>query len=222
MKTLSGRTLSKGHLLLIKTSSKFSFQICGSIVTHRGTKMAMKKVGNILNMSSEKTSKVNKRFDRAAGNRFSLYKQTDATLNASFDMKDLVKLPEDEDINDFLATHVVDFYNRAKVLYSTIVDTNTQYQSRPCSEENCPTMSGGPKYEYLWQDEVRHKKPVSLSAPEYIVTLIEWIDDILQDEKIFPPVDDVPFPKNFRKTCSKIFRRLYRIFVHIYIEHFDR
>ena len=184
-------------------------------------KMAMKKVGNILNMSSEKTSKVNKRFERG-GDRYSLYKQTDATLNANINMKDLVKLPDDEDINDFLATHVVDFYNRAKLVYSTIVDNTQQYQSRSCSEENCPTMSGGPKYEYLWQDEVRYKKPVSLTAPEYICTLIEWIDDILQDEKVFPPVDDVPFPKNFRKICSKIFRRLYRIFVHIYIEHFDR
>ena len=176
--------------------------------------MAMKKVGNILNMSSEKTSKVNKRFERG-GDRYSLYKQTDATLNANINMKDLVKLPDDEDINDFLATHVVDFYNRAKLVYSTIVDNTQQYQSRSCSEESCPTMSGGPKYEYLWQDEVRYKKPVSLTAPEYICTLIEWIDDILQDEKIFPPVD-------FRKICSKIFRRLYRIFVHIYIEHFDR
>ena len=138
-------------------------------------------------------------------------------------------------------------------------------------------MSGGPKYEYLWQvrvwrchsqtlrlgllqDEVKHKKPVSLSAPEYICTLIEWVDDIIQNEQlgqgfkiaffvlqtfscfsvltfigylgatalilyivqVFPPTDDVPFPKTFKKTCSKVLRRLYRIFVHLYIEHFDR
>ena len=34
----------------------------------------------------------------------------------------------------------------------------------------------------------------------------EWTDDIINDEEIFPPRDDVPFPKNFRDTCSKIFR----------------
>ena len=88
------------------------------------------------------------------------------------------------------------------------------------------------------QDDVKHKKPVVLPAPEYILTLLEWTADIisvgraakhkiksfskLQDESVFPVTDDIPFPKNFKKTCSKILRRLYRIFVHVYIEHFDR
>ena len=36
------------------------------------------------------------------------------------------------------------------------------------------------------QDEVKHKKPVSLSAPEYICTLIEWVDDIIQNEQLGP------------------------------------
>ena len=80
---------------------------------------------------------------------------------------------------------------------------------------------------------------MSLPAPEYILTLLEWTADIiavrgdldisdntiflhLQDESIFPVTEDIPFPKNFKKVCSKILRRLYRIFVHVYIEHFDR
>ena len=66
---------------------------------------------------------------------------------------------------------------------------------------------------------------------------MDWIDNIITDEVIFPPVDDIPFPRwpaslfliqiilifsNFRQICDKIFRRLYRIFVHVYIEHFER
>ena len=93
---------------------------------------------------------------------------------------------------------------------------------RACTDANCPVMGGGPQYEYLWQDDTKHRKPVKLTAPDYIITLIEWVDDILQDETVFPPTDDIPFPKTFKKTCSKVLRRLYRIFVHIYIEHFDR
>ena len=93
---------------------------------------------------------------------------------------------------------------------------------RACTDENCPVMGGGPQYEYLWQDETKNKKPIKLSAPEYIFTLIEWVDDIISDESKFPSDCDVPFPKNFKKICRKIFRRLYRIFVHIYIVHFDR
>ena len=63
---------------------------------------------------------------------------------------------------------------------------------------------------------------MSLPAPEYILTLLEWTADIIADESIFPVTEDIPFPKNFKKVCSKILRRLYRIFVHVYIEHFDR
>ena len=35
------------------------------------------------------------------------------------------------------------------------------------------------RYEYLWQDEVRHKKAVQMTAPEYILTLLEWASDII-------------------------------------------
>lgn len=33
---------------------------------------------------------------------------------------------------------------------------------------------------------------------------------------------DVPFPKNFIPLCRKILTRLFRVFVHVYIHHFDR
>ena len=83
-------------------------------------------------------------------------------------------------------------------------------------------MSGGPQYEYLWKDDKKYKTPTKLSAPEYILNLVEWIDEIINDERIFPLTDDKPFPKNFKDICKKIFQRLFRIFVHIYIEHFER
>jgi len=33
---------------------------------------------------------------------------------------------------------------------------------------------------------------------------------------------DVPFPKTFVPLCRKILTRLFRVFVHVYIHHFDR
>ena len=95
-------------------------------------------------------------------------------------------------------------------------------RGRECSPENCPKMSGGPQYEYLWKDDKRYKTPTKLSAPEYIMNLVEWVDDIYSNEKIFPVTVDKPFPRNFKDICKKILQRLYRIFVHIYIEHFER
>lgn len=32
----------------------------------------------------------------------------------------------------------------------------------------------------------------------------------------------IPFPKNFIQICKKILCRLFRVFVHVYIHHFDR
>ena len=33
---------------------------------------------------------------------------------------------------------------------------------------------------------------------------------------------DIPFPKTFQPQCKKILTRLYRVFVHVYVHHFDR
>ena len=35
-------------------------------------------------------------------------------------------------------------------------------------------------------------------------------------------VAGVPFPKNYLSTVKKILSRLYRVFVHVYIHHFDK
>ncbi|KAL0604498.1 MOB kinase activator 3C [Plecturocebus cupreus] len=34
-------------------------------------------------------------------------------------------------------------------------------------------------------------------------------------------IGGVPFPKNFQQVCTKILTRLFRVFVHVYIHHFD-
>jgi hypothetical protein len=36
------------------------------------------------------------------------------------------------------------------------------------------------------------------------------------------PSPGVPFPKNFLSTCKTILRRLFRVYAHIYYEHFDQ
>ena len=65
-------------------------------------------------------------------------------------------------------------------------------------------MSGGPKYEYLWQDGSKFKKPTKLPANQYISLLMDWIEGQVNDTAIFPLTDDVPFPKNFGSVCKKV------------------
>ena len=45
-------------------------------------------------------------------------------------------------------------------------------------------MSGGPKYEYLWQDGIKFKKPTHLPASQYIEFLMDWIETQINDENI--------------------------------------
>jgi len=90
----------------------------------------MQKVEEIFKRSKDKTAKVNKRFTGERNRRYSLYKDTEASLSAPINFRDIVKVPAGEDADDFLATNMVDFYSRAKLLYSTIADSNPNLKSR--------------------------------------------------------------------------------------------
>ncbi|XP_018013673.1 MOB kinase activator-like 3 isoform X2 [Hyalella azteca] len=146
--------------------------------------------------------------------KYSLHKQAQASLNSGINLRKVVKLPPNEDLNDWIAVHVVDFFNRVNLIYGTICDY--------CTPTSCPTMSGGPKFEYLWVDGKSYKKPTALPAPQYISLLMDWVEAQINDEKVFPVTVDVPFPKSFMSLCKKILSRLFRVFVHVYIHHFDR
>lgn len=110
--------------------------------------------------------------------RFELHKRAQASLNAGLDLKLAVQLPAGEDLHDWVAVHVVDFFNRVNLIYGTISDG--------CTEQSCPVMSGGPKYEYRWQDEHRFRKPTALSAPRYMDLLMDWIEAQINNEELFP------------------------------------
>ena len=71
------------------------------------------------------------------------------------------------------------------------------------------------------QDQ-RYRKPTKVSAPQYVDLLMAWIEDQLNDERIFPTQVEHPFPKNFKAKCSKIMQRLFRVYAHIYHVHFDK
>ncbi|KAJ3153197.1 hypothetical protein HDU89_000826 [Geranomyces variabilis] len=120
-----------------------------------------------------------------------------------------VELPPDTSREEWLAVNTVDFYNQINLLYGCI--------SEYCTRENCPTMTAGPRYEYLWADGKAVPKPVKCSAPEYIEYLLSWVDAQLDDETIFPPSDT--FPPQFLITVKQIFKRLFRFYAHVYHNH---
>ncbi|CAG8434710.1 7796_t:CDS:2 [Diversispora eburnea] len=59
-----------------------------------------------------------------------------------------------------------------------------------------------------------------LAVNKYIDNLMEWVQNQLNDENLFPSKIGVPFPKNFQSSVKVIFKRLFRVYAHIYLSHF--
>jgi len=145
--------------------------------------------------------------------QYQLKKYAEATLG-SVNLRLAVTLPEGEDLNEWLAVNTVDFFNQINMLSGTITEF--------CTPQECPVMSAGPKYEYHWADGQNIKKAIKVSAPEYVDYLMTWVQNQLDDEAIFPSKIGVPFPKNFESIVKNIFKRLFRVYGHIYHSHFPK
>lgn len=162
--------------------------------------------------SKQRTFRPKKKWEKGSL-KHELHKKAKATLHSGLDLSQVVKVPDDQEYEDWIAVNVVDFFNRINIIYGTVCEI--------CTDASCPMMSGGPKFEYYWADETQ-KKPLALSAPKYITKLMEWIEKQINNEDVFPSEVGVPFPKTFIPVCKKILTRLYRVFVHVYIHHFDK
>lgn len=59
-----------------------------------------------------------------------------------------------------------------------------------------------------------------MSANEYINTLFQYISDLFKR----PPYNECKngvFPEEFMKTVSNIFKRLFRVYAHVYHHHLN-
>eukprot|EP00124_Ichthyophonus_hoferi_P001646 Ihof_evm7s91 gene=Ihof_evmTU7s91 len=167
----------------------------------------------LFNQRNGKTFKASKEAPEGGSKQYQLKKYAEATLGSG-NLRLAVSLPEGEDVNEWIAVNAVDFYNQLNMLYGTI----TEY----CTNDECPIMSAGPRYEYQWADGVQVKKPIKCSAPVYINYLMEWVQLQLDDENIFPSKIGVPFPKQFLGVAKNILKRLFRVYAHIYHSHFNK
>lgn len=164
----------------------------------------------------ERTFRPQKKFGKESS-RGLLFRKAQATLGLRICMSDMVKCPPGEDLNEWIAVHAVDFFNRISLIYGTLTDN--------CNATTCPSMThtyGSKRWDWRWQDNDKYKKPTRLSAIEYILNLMNWIELELNDPVLFPDTKNVPWPKNYNQRVKRIFTRLHRVFVHVYYSHFKR
>ncbi|KAK4461611.1 Mob1/phocein [Cladorrhinum samala] len=142
---------------------------------------------------------------------YQLRQYAEATLGGG-SLRKVVKLPEGEDENEWLAVNMVDFYNQINLLYGAITEF--------CSPQSCPEMKATDEFEYLWQDNENFKRPTKMPAPAYIEQLMTWVQSNIDNEAVLPSRIGVPFPKSFPSLVRQIFKRMYRVYAHIYCHHY--
>ncbi|KAI6009009.1 hypothetical protein PISMIDRAFT_10862 [Pisolithus microcarpus 441] len=126
--------------------------------------------------------------------------------------KTIVVLPKYVDIMEWVAVNVFDFYTNLNEFYGVI--------SECCTQHSCPTMSAGTNLSYTWINQDR--KSVNLPAPTYIDYVMTWVQNLLDDESVFPTKSGHDFPQSFPSTIKHVYRQLLRVFAHIYHAHYPQ
>eukprot|EP01112_Ceratiomyxa_fruticulosa_P017274 TRINITY_DN534_c0_g1_i6.p1 TRINITY_DN534_c0_g1~~TRINITY_DN534_c0_g1_i6.p1 ORF type:complete len:216 (-),score=47.87 TRINITY_DN534_c0_g1_i6:419-1066(-) len=134
-----------------------------------------------------------------------------ASLGTGYIIRESVKLPEGEDLNEWIAMNTVELYKTMNMCYGIL--------SEFCTESTCPQMTAGAKVTYYWA-ESKKDKPVSLPAPDYIEHLILWVSEQLDNPDIFPVSS--AFGKQFLPTVKKILSRMFRVYAHIFHSHWEK
>lgn len=142
---------------------------------------------------------------------YQLRQYAEQTLGSG-SLRKVVKLPQGEDLDEWLAVNVVDFFNQINLLYGSITEF--------CSPTTCPEMKATDEFEYLWQDQGKYKRPTKMPAPEYIEHLMTWVQSNIDNEQVFPSRIGLHFPKNFQATIRQLVKRLFRVYAHIYCHHY--
>lgn len=126
--------------------------------------------------------------------------------------KTIVQLPKYVDYGEWIALNIFELFNNLNYFYGVIDDYMTP--------EAYPTMNAGPNTNYLWMDS--NGQAINLPASQYIEYVLAWISSKLNDQSIFPTKNGGVFPPTFLKDCKNIARQMFRIFAHIYHNHFDK
>jgi len=148
--------------------------------------------------------------------RSNMHKTIQATMKATLgggELRQAVKLPDGEELNEWIAVNTVHFYNAANMIYGTCAEF--------CTAQSCPNMTAG-KNEYLWKDNNQYKKATRVAAPVYIDLLLNWVNEQISNPALFPVDENAKFPSDFKKQVRDIYKRLFRLYAHLYYSHFEK
>lgn len=126
--------------------------------------------------------------------------------------KTIVKLPKYVDYGEWMALNIFEMFGHLNLFYGVISEYVTPYAY--------PTMNAGPSVNYTWRDS--SGQCVDLPAQQYIDFVLRWISSKINDQAVFPTRNGTGFSLLFVKDCKNIARQMFRIFAHIYHNHFEK
>jgi MOB kinase activator 1 len=167
---------------------------------------------NFWSKSKTKTVRPEKKREGKNGHNSTIKATMKATLGGN-NLLAAVKLPPNEDVNEWIAVNTITFYNAASMIYGTCEEF--------CTPASCPLMNAG-HAEYLWKDNDKFKKPTAMSAQQYIQLTLDSIENSINDPTLFPIDENAKFPRHFMSSMKTIYKRLFRMYAHIYCSHADK
>ncbi|PRP88870.1 hypothetical protein PROFUN_00338 [Planoprotostelium fungivorum] len=117
-------------------------------------------------------------------------------------VRDVVKCPSGQERVRWIITNTIDVCN--EVFHSCW----PLLPEEICNDETCPHMRAGPYYSYLWRED-KSQKPTDVSARKYV--------ELLQQKAY----EELKYPTEITETILEIWRRLIRVYFHIYCHHWD-
>ncbi|XP_045676987.1 MOB kinase activator 2 isoform X1 [Phyllostomus hastatus] len=169
-------------------------------------KMVLQAVGKVLRKSK---AKPNGKKPAAEEKKAYLDPEHAKSRITDCEFKELVALPREIDLNEWLASNTTTFFHHVNLQYSTV--------SEFCTAEACQTMAVC-NTQYYWYDE-RGKK-VKCTAPQYVDFVMSSVQKLVTDEDVFPTKYGREFPSSFESLVKRICRHLFHVLAHIYSSHF--
>ncbi|PMB66938.1 putative maintenance of ploidy protein mob1 [Beauveria bassiana] len=115
-------------------SPDVSLAACGQSVCSE-TSMANTRTAQLSNQRAK--NQFRPRVGKGGATSYQLRQYAEVTLGGG-SLRKVVKLPEGEDENEWLAVNMVDFYNQINLLYGAITEF--------CSPQSCPEMKATDEY----------------------------------------------------------------------------
>ncbi|PNY25628.1 Uncharacterized protein TCAP_04424 [Tolypocladium capitatum] len=152
--------------------------------------------------------------------------------------------PKTVDQGEWVAHQVVEHYRNLWNFVRVVHEKEDDGRSI-CNSSTCPKMSAGKNHSYTWLN--RNHQPVELPAHEYMTLMQRWISGKIDDVSMFPTdpsgvsyahhpeySNDVllqndnenwlgvrsGFLNQLAGTCQLIFRQIFRVYTHLYWDHF--